>query len=119
MSYNDRLKEAAIWVNAQPGDTVALPKAAVAAVLWDAKDAPSRWPFELSDWVREPGHRADIGWSGTCWDASIPQDWNDYIDGIGWADDTPEVQPKHADCRGISERGTKCECPCHADGGAA
>lgn len=108
MSYNDRLSEAARWVGAQPSGLVTLPAAAVAAALWEAAEDPRHWPWELTDWVRDPEHRANSRWSQSCWDAAVPADkWDEYIR----YDDPIRPQPSHDDCDG-------CGCPCH-EGGAS
>ena len=110
MSYNDRLSEAARWVSAQPSGFVTLPAAAVAAALWEASDNPGHWPWKLTDWVRDPDHRAsETRWSQACWDAAVPADkWDEYIR----YDDPIRPQPTHGNC------GRACDCPCH-EGGAS
>lgn len=112
MSYNDRLEEAALWVASQSGDTIPLPKEAVFAVLWAAKNDPSAWPWQLAEWARDPAHRA-VGWSRECMDATVPADaWDEYSAEF----DPTDVlsQPSHADCS-RQYGGRPCLCPCHRE----
>ena len=101
MSYNDRLREASVWVAAHPGETVSAPKADLAEALWDAAD-DCRWPYTLDDWVRDLARRT-VGMCAACYDAAAPLDrWEDLA--------APMTQPTHADCTGDG-----CTCPCHGE----
>lgn len=113
MSFNDRLSEAARWVYAHPGDTIALPKEPVALALRDAATNPGAWPDELSDWIKDtatPTAGPSL-WSAQCWDAAVPADsWAAETE--HWDDpDTP--QPAHSDCPRVAAGGKQCLCPCH------
>ena len=103
MSYNDRLREAAVWVAAHPGETITLtlPKADLAEALWDAGD-DCRWPYALGGWARDLA-RKTRGMSDACYMAAVPAGWWEY-----YRDNGSEPKPTHADCVG-------CTCPCHGE----
>jgi len=99
MSYNDRLREACVWVAAHPGETitVSIPKADLAEALWTAAD-DCRWQPALSSWARDLASKTR-GMCAVCYDAAAPLDrW----EGLA------APQPTHADCAGGG-----CTCPCH------
>ena len=116
MSYNDRIRECAQWVRAHRGDTVEVPKDALADMLWEGADGCTV-PWQLGDWIRDTA-RLTADWSTECMDASVPPEawwrWGDEAASYGedWAD-----QPSHADCPGVGRyqlpEPRPCTCPCH------
>lgn len=107
MSYNDRLREASVWVAAHPGETitVSVPKADLAEALWDAAD-DCRWPHALGSWARDLASKT-AGMSPACYMAEVPADWwEDRADMLA----SPMAQPTHADCTDGD-----CTCPCHGE----
>ena len=118
MSYNDRLEEASRWVLAHPGDTVPMPKQAVAEALAEASHDPGMWPWTLTDWVRDPEHRASsVSWSDACWDASVtPERWQqENSENAVYGDEPKDRQLTHTECGGIAWNDGPCECPCHKE----
>lgn len=110
MNYNDRLREASVWVSAHQGEmiTLAIPREALADALWEASE-DLRWPTALSDWARELA-RNTRGMCFHCIDAGAPADW--WADRADWM--ALPAQPTHADCLGDG-----CTCPCRERGAAS
>ena len=105
MSLNDRLREAAAWINSHGTETITLtiPREALANALSEAADS-GRWPSDLNGWVRDLS-RATHDLCGQCHAASEVE-WDPW-------GDRDEQQPTHADCRpdyrGPDQK--RCACP--------
>lgn len=111
MSYNDRLREAAIWIAAHPGETITveIPKQALADALLEASE-DCRWPHALGWWARDLA-RKTYGMCDSCCDASVPAWW--WAEHQDWQG-ADERQPTHADCGRLD-----CTCPHAAQGDAS
>ena len=109
MSLNDRLREAAAWINSHGGESVVLvvPREALALALSEAADS-GRWPSELTSWARDLA-RLTHDLCGQCHAASEVE-WDPW-------GDRDEPQPTHADCqpdyRGPGQERCLCPHPSH------
>lgn len=98
MSYNDRLREASLWVRAHDTEviTVTFRTQDLADALWHAGEDPAQWPRELSGWARDVARK--LHWvCDSCLQAAMDYpDWLEYHIGDAMPSDaTPSDQPLH------------------------